>query len=57
MKQRLDIPRLLKNNSDVNLEGVSDRALQKLGFHAQVPTSLEEYYAPPEQRPFRQKYE
>jgi ectoine hydroxylase-related dioxygenase (phytanoyl-CoA dioxygenase family) len=54
MKQRIDIPRLL---ADTNLEGVSNTALQKLGFHAQPPTSLDEYYAPPENRTFRQRYE
>jgi ectoine hydroxylase-related dioxygenase (phytanoyl-CoA dioxygenase family) len=54
MKQRLDIPRLLQGR---NLEGVSERALQKLGFYAQTPASLDEYYAPPNQRKFRQRYE
>ena len=54
MKQRHDIPRLL---GEVDLQGVSDSALQKLGFFAQPPTSLDEYYAPPEKRTFRQPYE
>jgi ectoine hydroxylase-related dioxygenase (phytanoyl-CoA dioxygenase family) len=54
MKQRIDIPRLL---AGADLEGVTDNALQKLGFHAQPPTSLDEYYAPPENRTFRQRYE
>lgn len=54
IKQRLDIPRLLEG---VDLGGVSDVALQKLGFFAQVPASLDEYYAPPEKRKFRQPYE
>jgi hypothetical protein len=54
MKQRIDIPRLLV---DTDLEGVTDNALQKLGFHAQPPTSLDEFYAPPEKRTFRQRYE
>lgn len=56
MKQRLDIPRLL-SSAEVDLTGVSDRALQKLGFWSQTPASLEEYYAPPDQRKFRQPYE
>ncbi len=54
MKQRLDIPRLMEG---ADLSGVSEKALQKLGFHAQTPASLEEYYAPPGKRKFRQKYE
>ena len=54
MKQRLDIPRLL---ADTDLAGVSERALQKLGFHAQAPASLDEYYAPPQARKFKQPYE
>ncbi len=54
MKQRYDIPRLL---SEVDLQGVSDTALQKLGFFAQSPTSLDEYYVPREKRTFRQPYE
>lgn len=54
MKQRIDIPRLLEHE---DLTGVSDKVLQKLGFLAQVPASLGEYYAPPEERKFRQKYE
>jgi ectoine hydroxylase-related dioxygenase (phytanoyl-CoA dioxygenase family) len=54
MKQRLDIPALL---SAVDLTGVSDQALKKLGFHAQTPRSLDEYYAPSERRKFRQPYE
>ncbi|HEX8111340.1 MAG TPA: phytanoyl-CoA dioxygenase family protein [Kofleriaceae bacterium] len=56
MKQRLDIPKMMAA-SGVDLTGVSDRALQKMGFYAQVPESLEEYYLPPEQRKFRQKTE
>lgn len=56
MKQRLDIPKMMAK-SGVDLTGVSERALQKMGFHAQVPESLEEYYQPPEKRKFRQKAE
>jgi ectoine hydroxylase-related dioxygenase (phytanoyl-CoA dioxygenase family) len=56
MKQRLDIPTMMAT-SGVDLNGVADKAMQKLGFHAQVPASLAEYYAPPEQRKFRQRAE
>jgi ectoine hydroxylase-related dioxygenase (phytanoyl-CoA dioxygenase family) len=54
MKQRLDIPRMMEG---IELTGVSEKALQKMGFRAQVPASLDEYYLPPEQRKFRQKTE
>lgn len=54
MKQRLDIPRAM---SGVDLTGVSETALQKLGFRAQVPANYEEFFAPPEQRKYRQKAE
>ncbi len=51
MKQRIDIPRAM---AGMDLTGVSERARQKLGFFAQPPASLEEYYLPPEQRSYRQ---
>jgi ectoine hydroxylase-related dioxygenase (phytanoyl-CoA dioxygenase family) len=54
MKQRLDIPRAM---SRLDLDGLSPAARQKLGFDAQVPASYDEYYAPPERRPFKQKAE
>jgi ectoine hydroxylase-related dioxygenase (phytanoyl-CoA dioxygenase family) len=54
MKQRLDIPRAM---SCLDLTSVSETALQKLGFRAQMPASYEDFYAPPEQRKFRQKTE
>lgn len=56
MKQRLDIPKMMAT-SGVDLTGASDKALQKMGFYAQVPESLEEYYQPPEKRKYRQKVE
>lgn len=56
MKQRLDIPKMMLA-SKVDLTGVSERAMQKMGFYAQVPESLEEYYQPLEKRKFRQKPE
>lgn len=54
MKQRLDIPRAMEG---IDLSRTSDRALQKLGFHAQVPASYDEYYVAPELRKFRQPAE
>ncbi len=54
MKQRLDFPRLLANT---DLTDVSEHVKQKLGFLAQVPASYDEYYAPLEQRKYRQKPE
>lgn len=56
MKQRLDIPKIMAK-SGVDLTGVSEKAMQKMGFYAQVPESLDEYYQPPEKRKFRQKTE
>lgn len=41
MKQRLDIPRMMAGK---DLSWASETALQKLGFHSQVPASYEEYY-------------
>lgn len=54
MKQRIDLPRAM---SAMDLSQVSDAVKQKLGFYAQVPASLEEYYLPPDQRKYRQKTE
>lgn len=54
MKQRIDIPRAM---AQMNLSGVSETALQKLGFLAQVPASYDEYYVAPEKRKYRQKTE
>ncbi len=54
MKQRIDIPRAM---SHMDLSGLSERALQKLGFHAQVPASYDEYYVPPHQRKYKQPVE
>jgi ectoine hydroxylase-related dioxygenase (phytanoyl-CoA dioxygenase family) len=41
MKQYIDTPRLL---ADTDLSNASERALQKLGFYCQPPTSYKEYY-------------
>jgi ectoine hydroxylase-related dioxygenase (phytanoyl-CoA dioxygenase family) len=54
MKQRLDLPRMMEG---MDLSTLSETALQKLGFRAQVPASLDEYYAPPEKRKYRQAVE
>jgi ectoine hydroxylase-related dioxygenase (phytanoyl-CoA dioxygenase family) len=51
MKQRIDIPRAM---AGMDLSGVSQQTLQKLGFFSQPPGSLDEYYLPPEQRSFKQ---
>ena len=51
MKQRIDIPRAM---AGMDVDAVSDKVKQKLGFFAQPPASLEEYYLPPEQRSYRQ---
>ncbi len=54
MKQRIDVPRALAH---LDLSTMSPRVQQKLGFLAQVPANYDEYYAPPEQRKWRQKSE
>lgn len=54
MKQRIDIPRAMAH---MDLSNVSQQALQKLGFLAQVPASYEEYYVAPENRKFKQPTE
>jgi ectoine hydroxylase-related dioxygenase (phytanoyl-CoA dioxygenase family) len=54
MKQRIDIPRAMAH---MDLSHMPQASLQKLGFLAQVPASYDEYYAPPEQRKFKQKAE
>jgi len=54
MKQRIDIPRAMAH---MDLSRTSERALQKMGFLCQVPANYDEYYAPPEERKYRQKVE
>jgi len=54
MKQRIDIPRAMAH---MDLSKVSQQALQKLGFLAQVPASYDEYYVSPEKRKFKQPTE
>ncbi len=52
MKQRLDLPRITGELPDA-----PEVVLQKLGYRAQVPASLDEYYAPREKRKYRQAAE
>ena len=56
LKQRIDLPRALKN-SNTDLTNLSDYGLQKLGFFSQPPISLEEFHAPLEKRTYRQRSE
>lgn len=54
LKQRIDLPRALEK---IDVSGVSDYGLQKLGFYAQPPASLEEFYAHSDKRTYKQKSE
>jgi ectoine hydroxylase-related dioxygenase (phytanoyl-CoA dioxygenase family) len=54
MKQRLDLPRLLGPKA---IEGATPLAAQKLGYWTRIPSSLEEYYLPPDKRLYKQKTE
>lgn len=54
MKQRIDIPRAMAH---MDHRQFSPRIQQKLGFLSQAPTNYDEFYAPPGQRTFSQKYE
>lgn len=56
MKQRIDIPRAMAA-AGIDVSDVPERALQKLGYLAQVPASYDEYYAPPAERKYRQPAE
>jgi ectoine hydroxylase-related dioxygenase (phytanoyl-CoA dioxygenase family) len=51
MKQRLDIPRSMRH---MDLSGIPNKTLQKLGFFCQVPANYDEYYAPAHLRKYRQ---
>ncbi len=50
MKQRLDFPRLLE---PAMLDGVGERVRRILGFDVRVPTSMGEFYRPPDQRLYK----
>lgn len=54
MKQRLDIPRAM---SHMDLSGIPNKILQKLGFFCQIPANYDEYYAPAHLRKYRQVVE
>lgn len=54
MRQRIDIPRAMAH---IDTSNASEKTLQKLGFYVQIPASMEEYYAPPHLRKFKQKVE
>lgn len=54
LKQRIDIPRAMKG---IDTSIISNYGLQKLGFHSQPPTSIEEYHLPIEKRSYQQKSE
>jgi ectoine hydroxylase-related dioxygenase (phytanoyl-CoA dioxygenase family) len=54
LKQRIDLPNAIPPEF---AEKMSDLAKQKLGYYAQPPKSLEEYYAPPEKRTYKEKSE
>jgi len=50
IKQRLDYPRMTKPEV---FDALSDRGKAILGFTSQVPSSLEEYYVPAEERLYK----
>lgn len=56
MKQRIDLPRAMELYG-TDTTGISDFGLQKLGFFSQPPVSLEQFFAPPEKRSYRQRSE
>jgi ectoine hydroxylase-related dioxygenase (phytanoyl-CoA dioxygenase family) len=54
LKQRIDLPRAIPKEYQKDM---SVMAKQKLGYFAQAPTSLEEFYAPIEKRTYSEKSE
>jgi ectoine hydroxylase-related dioxygenase (phytanoyl-CoA dioxygenase family) len=50
VKQRFDFPKMLDNQY---LEGLSPRIVNLLGFNACPPDSVEKYYLPIDERPFK----
>ena len=54
MKQRIDIPRAMSN---IDVNSLSEKAKQKLGYFSQIPANYDEYYVPFDQRKFKQKTE
>lgn len=53
-KQRIDLPRAIPERFTTQM---SDLVKQKLGYFAQPPKSLDEFYAPLEQRTYKEKSE
>ncbi|HVR40182.1 MAG TPA: phytanoyl-CoA dioxygenase family protein [Thermoanaerobaculia bacterium] len=50
MRQQFDYPRMLAPEV---VERLSEDVRQFLGFHVRMPASMEEFLAPPDQRPYR----
>jgi len=52
MRQRLDYPRLV-DKVGIDAEYLSPTVRRVLGFDVRVPTSLDEFYVPPEERLYK----
>jgi len=50
MRTRFDFPRLIENTGSNILDIVGPIGRRFLGYNVRVPTSMEDYYRPPEQR-------
>ncbi len=50
LKQQIDYVRLL---GDAGVQSLPERSRQLLGWYTRIPTSLDEYYQPPERRLYR----
>lgn len=50
MRQQFDFPRMIPPEIAA---GLSEDVRQFLGYHVRMPASLEEFFAPPDQRPYR----
>jgi ectoine hydroxylase-related dioxygenase (phytanoyl-CoA dioxygenase family) len=50
MRSRFDFPRLIENTGSDILDRVGPVGRRFLGYNVRVPTSMEEYYLPPDQR-------
>lgn len=53
MRQRFDYPRLLESHHPEVLNWVGPKGRQFLGYNVRVPTSLEEFYLPEDQRLYK----
>lgn len=53
LKQKFDLPAALKKYN-VDTSHITDYAKQKLGYFAYPPATLDEFYGPAEQRPYRE---